>query len=194
MNIRGFRSPEEEEAARLAFEQERKEKEPLEAFRSAKKRVEAARAWRDDIKSLKKGPLADCPRYQRRINELRELEAVSTTGREKEETMFDLRKGAEGQIGTPQIMRGTLEYTSPDGLESVTEELVFFFTLDKTGKPKFVTDMAKKSPMGINADLYDTRQKHHLRSEYIDYNVRVLPRLGSDGKPTGIITIFEDRK
>lgn len=151
-------------------------------FRRARIRIEKSKRIKDDISP------ADRKQQNRdRVQEIRGIEMMSSqSAKEGEmlEEMFDARGF--------RALRTTLEHTSPDGQQVISEDLVFFVKPSENGQLEYLVDQSGKR-IGCNSDLIDSRLTSQKHASGRDYNVFTIPKIDGRGAYTGVISLQVDK-
>lgn len=153
-----------------------------ETFRQTQTRIEKSRRIREDLQG-------DNPQKRERIEEIRNIEAQSKQGEEAKQTGFE-----EIVLDTKgyQEKRLAMMFTTPDGKQSISEELIAFVKTGENNQLEYLKTSDGRIPF-LNADLYNSRITSHLHDEGMDYDVKAIPRVDGRGAYTGVVSIIESK-
>lgn len=154
------------------------------AFSETKARVQNAKKTREGIR-----PSDGRPFNRNLVDEFRHAERFSEQGDKAKETGFEEifidRRGY-------QDARFQMHWTSPDGQETVAEDLVFFVKGGENGQIDYLTGKDGK-PTALNADLYDSKLHSSRHAVRTDSDLFSVPRIDANGKFTGVVTLQSDK-
>lgn len=125
---------------------------------------------------------------QARIDELRDVERQSAQGDEAKRTGLE-----EMVLDTRGFkpLKFPIHYTDPDG-KTLTEEVVGFTKQGKNGETDYLRFPDGKA-VALNASLYITRLSSGKHPQGSEYDMKMLPRINTEGRYTGIVTLVEDK-
>lgn len=149
------------------------------AFRATKTRIDKSKEIAQRLRP-QRGPYDRDLTEEIRLLEMESAERVSG----REEILVDTRDY------TPYRYKAS--YTSADGSQTVSEDLVYFGRRREDGQMEWLQTLDGRT-VAINSELYDSRLTSGRRAQGMDYNVKTVPRINENGEFVGVFTIIEPK-
>jgi hypothetical protein len=122
------------------------------------------------------------------VDELRDIERQSAQGDEAKRTgLEEMVLDTRGY----KPLKFPIHYAAPDG-KILTEEVVGFTKKGRNGEDEYLRGPDGKA-VALNASLYITRLQSGKHAQGSEYDTKMLPRIDTTGKYTGIFTLVEDK-